>query len=73
MHADEDVRRFDCWVAHGDPKVEAFRNKIRTDHANVGLADPYAEFFDDDLRAVRCSRCKLTLHMEKLNHVKDWN
>ena len=57
---------------HPDPKVERFRVKVRTDDCGVGHADPYAEFFNDDLFAVRCSRCKIKLHMEKLNEVKSW-
>ena len=57
---------------HPDPKVERFRVKVRTDDCGVGHADPYAEFFNDDLFAVRCSRCKIKLHMERLNEVKSW-
>lgn len=62
------------WEAHPDPKVERFRDKVRTHNGTdgAGLADPYAEFFSDDLSAVRCSRCKLKLRMDQPNQIKGW-
>jgi len=60
------------WEPHPDLKVEWFRQKVRTVDGGLGLADPHAEFFDDNLRVVRCSWCQAKLLMGKPNQVKNW-